>query len=59
MGVSSAEVFDPKTGTFDLTGSMSTERYACPAVSLADGRVLVLGGCTPTTFTGSTEVYTP
>jgi len=38
MGVSSAEVFDPKTGTFDLTGSMSTERYACPAVSLRMAR---------------------
>jgi hypothetical protein len=40
----SAELYDPKTGTFSLTGSMNTRRYDQAGVLLPDGRVLLVGG---------------
>lgn len=40
----SAELFDPATGVWSATGSMSVGRSAPAAVVLSDGRVLVAGG---------------
>jgi N-acetylneuraminic acid mutarotase len=58
----SAELYDPLSGSWSFTGSMSVGRGAQAAVSLADGRVLVTGGVNfdnGAVVLTSTEVYTP
>ncbi|MGB8681290.1 MAG: kelch repeat-containing protein [Candidatus Binatus sp.] len=58
--LASAEIYDPSTGTFSATGSMSTPREGHTATLLRDGQVLVAGG-SPNGIqtTGSAEVYDP
>jgi hypothetical protein len=57
--LSSAELYDPKTGTFSPTGSMGTARTEFTATRLADGRVLVAGGDDGWDFQASAELYDP
>jgi len=58
--VVSAEIYDPKTGKFSPTGSMSTGRYYPTAALLSDGRVLVAAGYegAPVTL-ASADLYDP
>ncbi|HET8732539.1 MAG TPA: putative Ig domain-containing protein, partial [Anaeromyxobacteraceae bacterium] len=58
--LSSAELFDPATGTFTATGSMAVARQQHQAIRLSDGKVLVVGGFANGTGTlASAEVYDP
>jgi hypothetical protein len=42
--LATAELFDPKSGTWSSTGPMRLARVGAQAVTLGDGRVLVWGG---------------
>jgi hypothetical protein len=58
--LSSAELYDPDTGTFAATGSMTTARDGYTATLLPNGKVLVTGGWNPNDGTlCSAEVYDP
>ena len=54
--LSSAELYDPATGTWSATGSVRTPRSASIAVRLANGKVLIAGGGTPPNFS---DLYDP
>jgi hypothetical protein len=59
---SSAEVYDPSSGTFLPTGNMSVRRHKHDAALLSDGRVLVVGGADERDRDGaytSAEIYDP
>jgi hypothetical protein len=58
----SAEIYDPKTGTFSLTGTMTAARCGHTATRLADGRVLIVGGegvGIDRTYLASAEIFDP
>jgi uncharacterized protein (TIGR03437 family) len=61
-GDNSADLYNPATGAFSVTGSMSTSRTFYAATLLLDGRVLATGGyagpCCATQLS-SAEIYTP
>ena len=54
----SAELYDPGSGTFSLTGSMGTAR-ADHTASLFWGKVLIAGGTGPSGPLDSAELYDP
>ena len=63
--LATAELFDPATGSWSATGAMNFARVGAEAVTLADGRVLVVGSSTiPVTRVDgraydSAEIYDP
>jgi hypothetical protein len=59
--LASAEIYDPKTGTFSATGAMTTGRCDQTATLLTDGRVLIVGGesAADGTALASAEIYDP
>jgi hypothetical protein len=52
----SAELYDPSTGIFSPTGSMTTARYGHRATLLSNGEVLITGGYD---ITSRAELYSP
>jgi len=54
-----AELYDPATQTFTLTGSMSRARDYHTATTLSGGKVLVNGGYGETGGTETAEIYDP
>ncbi len=65
--VASAELYDPRTGTFSATGSMAVTRVGAAVALLPDGQVLFAGGTDSMGYTGtdhtgdlsSAELYDP
>jgi N-acetylneuraminic acid mutarotase len=57
-----AELYDPATGQWSLTGNLSTARTWHAAALLQNGKVLVAGGCLKgycQDYTASAEIYDP
>jgi len=56
---SSAESYDPSSGTWSATGTMATARYGHTATLLPNGKVLVAGGEGSSGYLASAELYDP
>lgn len=59
VSLSSAEIYNPSTGTFTDTGSLNQTRSAHTATLLSDGTVLVAGGNSDAGPRNSAELYNP
>jgi hypothetical protein len=60
-GSATAELYDPNTGAFTQTGSMTVARFRHTATLLNDGRVLIVGGVPldSSVPTSTAELYDP
>jgi len=58
-GLTSAELYDPASGTFSVAGSMHVPRSGHSATLLADGRVLIEGGDNSGFPPFTAELYDP
>ena len=64
VALSSAELYDPTTGTWRNTGNLKTARYLGTTTLLPNGKVLVAGGVDGDfdifyTALGDAELYDP
>ena len=57
--LASAEIHDPATRSWSLTGSMSNARFLHTLTALANGTVLVTGGKDINGYFASAEIYDP
>jgi N-acetylneuraminic acid mutarotase len=57
--LTSAEIFNPTTGVYTPTGSLTTGRESAEAVKLPNGKVLIVGGYDGTQNLASAELYDP
>lgn len=55
----SAELYNPATGSFSLTGTMTSARENHTATLLPDGRVLITGGVSNDVVLDTAELYDP
>src|SRR3569623_785469 len=61
ISFSSAELYDPATGTFTSTGNLVVARFGHTATSLPNGKVLIAGGISVngTSALANAELYDP
>jgi hypothetical protein len=57
--LSSAELYDPASGSWTVTGSLNSARYHHTATFLSNGVVLVAGGISGFNAFASAELYSP
>ena len=59
VALSSAELYDPASGTWTATGSLGTARHRHTATLLPNGKVLVAAGESMVAVLSSAELYDP
>jgi N-acetylneuraminic acid mutarotase len=57
--LSSCEIYDPQSGTWQATASIAEARAYAGAITLATGQVLLVGGQLPSGYLSSCELYDP
>jgi WD40 repeat protein len=57
--IDTAELYDPASGTWTLTGSLATARFQHTATLLPSGKVLVAGGANRNNLLAIAELYYP
>jgi WD40 repeat protein len=57
--ITSAEIYDPRSGQFTLTADMNEARSGHTATMLPDGQVLIVGGWTEGGRSSTAELYDP
>lgn len=59
--LTTAELYNPTTGVWSSTGSMTNPRWIHSVTKLQNGKILVAGGCLDRTYnaTATAEIYNP